>query len=232
MNKPITALLLALAVEAANAQEVLRPLSSTDTVQAESSRTAKTTWLGKVEGWDNYEPRTFTVARGDGALQTLLVSFRGQLTKLRFDAASFSTIPYVQEKAPEVLADTTTRQAGALAPGMKWTSRITYVGAPADWCPNDFKSTFDGTFEVEPQESYPLRIDGKDMTVSVLPVVERGTWNRCYTGKRYQRFLWSPDLQTVVAIEFQTYNPLGKLHEASYSMRVKEIERNKEGGRQ
>jgi hypothetical protein len=208
------------------AQEALRPLSSADTVQAESSRTAKTTWQGKVEGWENYEPRTFTVVRGDGALQTLLVSFRGQVTKLRFDAASFSTIPYVQEKAPEVLAETTTRQADALAPGLKWTTRITYVAAPADWCANELKATFDGTFEVESQENYPLRIDGKDMTVSVLPVVERGTWNRCYKGKRYQRFLWSPDLQSVVAIEFQTYNPLGKLHEASYSMRVKEIVRN------
>ena len=87
---------------------------------------------------------------------------------------------------------------------------------------------FEGSFEVEPQETYPLRIDGKDIALPVLPVVERRVWKRCYTGKRYQRFLWSPDLQTVVAIKFQTYNPLGKLHEASFSMRVKEIERGKE----
>ena len=78
-----------------------------------------TTGTGKaLEALDNYETHTFTMALGDGALQTLPVSFRGQLTKLRFEAAAFSNTPYLQEKAPEVLAKTTTRLAGALEPGM------------------------------------------------------------------------------------------------------------------
>ena len=215
------------------AQEAVKPLTPSDAIRAEFSRTPKTTWLGKLEGWEKFEPRSYNVTRGDGSVQTLIGSVPGQpAAKLRFDATSFMTIPYIQELAPEVLSATTTRQGDALAPGMKWTSQITYVGAPADWCPNERKSMFEGSFEVEPQETYPLRIDGKDIALSVLPVVERGVWKRCYTGKRHQRFLWSPDLQTVVAIEFQTYNPLGKLHEASFSMRVKEIERGKEGVQQ
>jgi hypothetical protein len=53
-------------------------------------------------------------------------------------------------------------------------------------------------------------------------------WKRCYQGKVFERFLWSPDLQAMVAIEFQTYSPLGKLHELSFSLRVKEVERSKE----
>lgn len=218
-------------VHHAMAQTPITPLSAKDTISAETSRSPKTTWLGKLEGWEKFEPRSYSVTRSEGSVQTLIGSVPGQpAAKLRFDATSFMTIPYIQELAPEVLSATTTRAGDALAPGMKWTSQITYVGAPADWCPNERKSMFEGSFEVEPQEIYPLRIDGKDIAVPVVPVVERGVWKRCYTGKRYQRFLWSPDLQTLVAIEFQTYNPLGKLHEASFSMRVKEIERGKEGG--
>lgn len=234
MRNILSALVLSLmfVIGAVKAQEVLRPLSPTDTVQAEVSRTAKTTWLGKVEGWDKYEPRIFKVQRGEGTVQTLTGGIREPVSNLRLDIRSFTTLGYTLAQAPEVLATETTRPDGELKPGMKWASKIYYVSTPVDWCPSELKATHDSTFEVEPQESYALRIGDKDTTVTVLPVVERGTWNRCYKGKRYQRFLWSPDLQSVVAIEFQTYNPLGKLHEASYSMRVKEIERSKEGGQQ
>ncbi len=72
--------ILMLTTGAVKSLEALASLSSTDTVQAEASGTVKTTWLGKVAGWGNDEPRTFTAARVDGVLQTLLVSFRGQLT--------------------------------------------------------------------------------------------------------------------------------------------------------
>jgi hypothetical protein len=96
---------------AVKALEALGSLSSTYTVQAVVSRTAKTTWLGKVAGWGNDDPRTFTVARVDGALQTLLVSIRGQVTQLRAEATSFSTIPNLEEKAPEVPAKTITHQS-------------------------------------------------------------------------------------------------------------------------
>lgn len=226
----VVSMALAGCAHLALAQTALEPLSPKDRVMAETSRTPSMTWLGNVRAWEQYEPRSYSVVPREGAVQTLMGSVPGQAAaKLRFDATSFMTIPYIQELAPEVLLTTTTRPGDALAPGMKWTSQITYVGAPADWCPNERKSTFEGSFEVEPQELYPLRIDGKDIALPVLPVVERGVWKRCYTGKRYQRFLWSPDLQTVVAIEFQTYNPLGKLHEASFAMRLKEIERGKDG---
>ena len=39
---------------------------------------------------------------------------------------------------------------------------------------------------------------------------------------------WHLTQTAALAIEFQTYNPLGKLHETSFSMRVKEIERSKD----
>jgi hypothetical protein len=208
----------------ATAQEALRPLSSTDTVQAEFSRTAKTTWRGKVEGWDKYESLSFTVTRGKDAVQTLILPLQAK-AKLQIDTHSFIHIGYTQETAPEIISTTTTRARDPLAPAMKWSSQVTYVGEPVNWCKSELKMVLDGSYEVEAEESFALRIGGKDMSLSVLPVVQRGTWNRCYSGKMYQRFLWSPDLQTVLAIEFQTYNPVGKLHEASFSMRVKEIER-------
>ncbi|WP_396434540.1 hypothetical protein [Limnohabitans sp.] len=207
--------------------EVIPPLSSTDTVQAETSRTPKTTWLGKVEGWDKYEPRSFTVARGENAVQTLIGPVQAN-AKNQIDTHSFIHIGYTQATAPEIISTTTTRPHAPLAPAMKWSSQVTYVGQPADWCKSELKMVLDGSYEVEPEESFALRIGGKEMSLPVLPVVQRGTWKRCYSGKTYQRFLWSPDLQTVVAVEFQTYNPLGKLHEASFSMRVKEVQRGEQ----
>lgn len=224
MNKLITALLLALAVEVTNAQEAPRPLSSTDTVQAEISRTAKTTWLGKFEGWDKYESRTFKVAR-DGLSALVLKNAIQDMANNRVDTTSFTHIGYVQESVPEIVLTNTTRIAGPLKPGMTWNSHITYVAAPASWCASDLKMAIDTTFETEPEETYTVRIDGTEKALPVIPIVSRGTWKRCYNGKLYQRFLWSPDLEALVGLEFQTYNPLGKLHEASFSMRVKEVQR-------
>ena len=204
------------------------PLAPTDTVLAESSQTPKTTWLGKVEGWEKYEPRTYTVKRGEGSLQVLDGGVRERISRLMLDTHSFSTIGYTQAQAPRVVSIKTTRPAGDLQAGMKWASRITYETPPPSWCPSESQASHDSTFEVGPQETHVLRIDGKDTTLSVLPVVEQGAWNRCYTGKRYQRLLWSPELQTVVAIELQTYDPTGKLHPASFDLQVKEVQRGRE----
>jgi hypothetical protein len=192
-----------------------------DTVIAESSRTASIGWSGKVS-WSDYEPRTYKVGRM-GAVQIL----RGQFGFIRFNSDNFSTIPYPDGLPPEILAESSTRNGSSLTSGAKWNGEVIWNGQPATWC-NELKAVWSGSIEVEAAENFTLRIDGNETTVPVLPVVERGTWKRCYSGKRYQRFLWSPDFQTVMAIEFQTYNPLGKLHEASYSMRVKEIQRGKE----
>ena len=231
----ILALALAVAgplqVQMACAQGAVRPLSSSDIVQAETSRTAKTTWLGKLEGWEKYEPRRFTVTRDEGTVQTLRGAVE-DIAKHRIDTESFTHIGYTQDASPEVISATTTRTAGPLMVGMKWSSQITYLAQPASWCESELKMALDGTYEVETEESYSLRIDGNETRLSVFPIAQRGTWRRCYKGKLYQRFLWSPDLQSFLAIEFQTYNPLGKLHEASFSMRVKEIVRGREGGQQ
>lgn len=201
-----------------------------DRVEAEFSRSPRITALGKLEGWEKFEARSYTLARGEGSVQTLMgAAGPGQpLAKLWFDTRSFMTLMYIQEKAPAIFSTNTDRAAQDLKPGNKWASHITYEGVPVNWCTNDLRSTFEGTFEVEPEETFNLRVDGQEVALVVLPVVERGVWKRCYSGKRYQRFLWSPELQTVVGIEFQTYNPMGKLHEASFSLRVKEIARNKD----
>ena len=210
-------------VHHAMAQAPITPLSAKDTIRAETSRSPKTTWTGKLEGWEKYERRNFTLAREEGSVQTLIGA-----AKHRLDTTSFTHIGYTQDSSPEIVSANTTRQAGALMAGMKWTSQITYVAQPANWCQSELKMVLDGSYEVEPEETYVLRIDDKETTLPVFPVVHRGSWKRCYNGKIYQRFLWSPDLQTVLGLEFQTYNPLGKLHEASFSMRVKEVQRGKE----
>ena len=201
-----------------------------DRILAEFSRSPRVTAQGNLEGWEKFEARSYTLARDEGSVQTLMgAAGSGQASaKLWFDTRSFMTLMYVQEKAPAIFSTNTDRSAQDLKPGNKWASHITYEGVPVNWCTNDLRSTFEGTFEVEPEETFNLRVDGQEVALVVLPVVERGVWKRCYSGKRYQRFLWSPELQTVVGIEFQTYNPMGKLHEASFSMRVKEIARKKD----
>jgi hypothetical protein len=206
----------------AAAQSPVAPLSSNDLVLSETSRTAKTTWLGKFESWDKYEPRSFKIAR-EGESGLVLKGAVQDNANNRLDTTSFTHMGYLQETLPEIVSAHTTRPAGPLLPGMKWTSQITYISAPASWCASDLKMAIDTAYEAEPEESYALRIDGKDVTLPVIPIVSRGTWKRCYNGKLYQRFLWSPELQALLGLEFQTYNPLGKLHEASFSMRVKEV---------
>ena len=62
-----------------------------------------TTGTGKaLEALDNYETHTFTMALGDGALQTLPVSFRGQLTKLKFEGRQLrSATPPICKRRPQ-----------------------------------------------------------------------------------------------------------------------------------
>lgn len=207
------------------AQGVAAPLSPGDMVVAEVSRTATTTWLGKVTGWDKYQQASYRITRDGDQVQTL--HGMAGLGLLRLDLGAFMVISYPKAPVPEIVSASTDRGGAAIAQGMKWSSRMTYVGQPVDWCSQELRTTFEGAYEVEAQELLRLSVDGKETALPVFPIVERGTWTRCYVGNRYQRFLWSPDLQTVLGLEFQTYNPKGIVHAASFSMRVKEIQREK-----
>ncbi|MGI9132836.1 MAG: hypothetical protein ACR2I0_02665, partial [Rhodoferax sp.] len=55
-----------------NVYAQIATLSAADTIRAETSRTPKTSWLGKLEGWEKFEPRSYNVKRGDDSVQTLI----------------------------------------------------------------------------------------------------------------------------------------------------------------
>jgi hypothetical protein len=119
---------------------------------------------------------------------------------------------------------TSTRAAGDLKEGMGWSGQMDADFPPAAWCKEAHSVTV-SNFEVEPAEKYEVVVDGNPRSVTVLPVVERGTWNRCYTGKRFTRTLYSPELGVPVAIEHVGYTPTGQVHGSSYRINVKELRR-------
>jgi hypothetical protein len=125
--------------------------------------------------------------------------------------------------APDRL--TSTREDKPLETGSTWRAENTFPMSPVSWCAtNGYK--FDSKFEVEAAEKFNLKIADKDVSVSVLPVVERGYWNRCYSGKRFVRMLYSKELDAIVSIEFLSYNPQGQVDPVSYRVNFKEIKRS------
>ena len=209
--------------------DAVKPVSPFDTLVAEGTSKATLNWLGKVTGWENFQPLTYKIVRNSDTVYTMTRERAGgKKVQLRLDTTAFMAVPYGDDPAPVVTESSTTRPLGPLVSGTKWKSTLTAIGEPADWCPTELKGGIDSQYEVGPAEKFKLLIDEKETEISVLPVTERGIWRRCYTGNRYQRFLWSPDLQIAVAVEFQTYNPVGNLHAASFNTRIKGIVRGKE----
>lgn len=114
------------------------------------------------------------------------------------------------------------RPPGPLTPSQRWRASMASTGAPVPWCVEEQQSV-DSAFNVEAQQPYAIKVDGVERQVQVLPVVEQGTWTRCYTGKRSTRLLFAPELGTVVAIEHLSYNPQGRVHESSFRLRLTEL---------
>jgi hypothetical protein len=122
----------------------------------------------------------------------------------------------------ETFSQNSSRQGEGLESGAAWAAARTYAHAPASWCA-DPKAKFDSKFEVGVKEPYTLLIAGKETTIEVVPVVERGWWTKCVSGKRYTRLLVSRDLGAVVSIEHIGYTQQGQVHESSYRLNVKEL---------
>lgn len=120
--------------------------------------------------------------------------------------------------------DKNTRNELPLSAKMAWKSDRTIQAAAVPWC-KDTKSRVDSKFETLPAEKYSLKINGQDASIDVIPVVERGYWYRCYSGKRYSRILVSKELNAVVSVAYLTYDPTGNLHSSSNRVNVVEINR-------
>ena len=172
--------------------------------------------------WSDYAQRDFSWSRTADGLEV----FSGATASVLVDTTTYLHYPVAAgvSQLSETFSQSSTRTGNALEPGASWKAERTYTSTPASWC-YDLKNYLDSKFEVGPREPYTLKIDGKEITLEVTPVVERGWWNRCYSGKRFTRLLVAKGLGAVVSIEHIGYNPQGQVHESSYRVNVKEIKR-------
>ena len=122
------------------------------------------------------------------------------------------------------------RPEGPLQAGQKWQAHVRYIANPVNGCAS-LETTLMGDYEVQATEPYTLKIDGQEVTLQVQPVVRRGYWQRCYQGPQTQRFIWSPELGVLLALEMLTDDPQSRLDPYSYSMRVTFIDSAQEGRR-
>lgn len=172
--------------------------------------------------WSDFTPREVKWSRTVQGVEVLTGSRGAVLVDTR-TYFQYQVAAGVSELS-ETIEQSSTREGQTLEPGSSWKADRIYAHPSASWC-HDNKSKYDSKFEVGPREPYTLIIDGKETTLQVTPVVERGWWTKCYSGKRYTRFLVSKDLGAVVSIEHIGYNPQGQAHESSYRLSVKEIKR-------
>jgi len=172
--------------------------------------------------WSGYKPSELTWSRSPEGVEVLT----GKTSAILVDTRTYLHYPVAAgvTQLTETISQSTTREGLALEPGISWKAERTYANPPASWCSSS-RSNLDSKFEIEQIEPYTLIIDGKETTLQVTPVVERGWWNKCYSGKRYTRFLVSKDLGAVIAIEHIGFTPQGQAHESSYRWNVKEIRR-------
>ena len=172
--------------------------------------------------WSDYTPREVRWSRTADGLEVL----SGTTASLLVDTKTYLHYPVAAgvSQLSETISQSSTREGRKLEPGTSWKAERTYASAPVSWC-SSTNHNIDAKFEVEPLEPYTLKVDGKEITLEVIPVVERGWWNRCYSGKRFTRFLVSKDLGAVVSIEHIGYTGQGQAHESSYRVNVKEIKK-------
>lgn len=226
MKKSLAAILFILSCGRALAQG-LDPMTDKDQIVAEYSNTVSLGWGGKMT-WSNYLPTDVKWSRSPDGLEVISDSSDSRLidtkTYLHHPASLGGRQVAGAWQLTETVSQSTTRDGRMLQPGTTWKADRSYVGAPVSYCAHN-TSKLDSKFEVGTPEPYALVINGKPTTLDVTPVVERGYWTRCYSGKRYTRFLVSKDLDAVVSIEHVGYTPSGPAHESSYRLNIKEIKR-------
>ncbi|MDP1611296.1 MAG: hypothetical protein Q8M11_09570 [Sulfuritalea sp.] len=199
----------------------IAPLTGSVLFVTEFARDVSLGWSDK-KTWSGYTPREVKWSRAADGVEVLA----GTTASVLIDTKTYLHYPAAAgvSQLSETFSQSTTREGQSLEPGASWKAERTYASAPATWC-HDNKNFLDSKFEVEPHEPYTLIIDGKETTLQVTPVVERGWWNRCYSGKRFTRLLVSKDIGAVVSIEHIGYTPQGQAHDSSYRLNVKEIKR-------
>jgi hypothetical protein len=171
--------------------------------------------------WSDYTSRNLTWSRTADGLEV----FTGSAASVLVDTKTYLHYPAAPgtSQLSETVSQSSTREGQKLDPGTSWKADRTYVSVPVSYCSSN-NHNIDSKFEVATQEPYTLIIDGKETTLQVTPVVERGWWNRCYSGRRYTRLLVSKDLGAVVSVEHIGYTGQGQAHESSYRFNVKEIQ--------
>ncbi len=177
---------------------------------------------GDKNTWSGYAPADTTWSRTSEGVEV----FGGKAASLLVDTKTYLHFPVAAgtTQLSQTVSQSSTRGDKALDPGAAWKADRTYTTTSVTYCHSDNHSV-DSKFEVEPPETYKLVIDGKEMAVEVTPVVERGWWNRCYSGKRYTRLLVSKQLGAVLSIEHVGFTPQGQAHSSSFRLNVKEIKR-------
>jgi hypothetical protein len=197
----------------------ISPLTDKDIVVAEVSRTVSVGWSKNT--WTNFQSGEATYRRLPNDLQVL----DGDVTKFVVSTKTFFSHSQGMRSVPALAVQTSTRDDKSLEVGLTWKADNTFPMLPVSWCAtNGYK--FDSKFEVEAAESFTLKMADKDVVLSVLPVVEKGWWNRCYSGRRLVRMLYSKEIDAVVSIEFLSYTPQGQVDPASYRVNFKEIKRS------
>lgn len=197
----------------------IAPLTGNVLLVTEYTRNVSLGWSDK-KTWSDYAPRELTWSHTADGLEV----FSGAKASVLVDTKTY--LHYAAgagiSQLSETFSQSSTREGQKLDPGTSWKAERTYASAPVSWCANN-SHNIDAKFEIEPREPYTLKIYGKDTTLEVTPVVERGWWTRCNSGKRFTRLLVSKDLGAVVSIEHIGYTGQGQAHESSYRFNVKEI---------
>jgi hypothetical protein len=199
--------------------QAVAPLTGNAVFVTEVAREVSFGWGSKMT-WSGYVPREVNWSRTADGLEVL----GGTSASLLVDTGTYLHYPVAAgvSQLSGTISQGSTREGRKLEPGTSWKADRKYTTVPVTYCSSNDHS-IDSKFEVGPGEPYVLKIDGNELTIEVTPVVENGWWNRCYSGKRFTRFLVSRDLGAVVSIEHVGYTPQGHAHESSYRLNVKEI---------
>jgi hypothetical protein len=199
-------------------------LSGSELFVTEFTRKVSLGWSDK-KSWSDFSTVEYMWSRDSNKAELFVNLATGNNVFVDTDTLHNFQLRGGDLKHGETVQLETTRNNQPLDTGVTWKAEHTYKNYPASWCSDD-RSRIDSKFEVGPKEPYTLIVFGKETIVDVVPVVETGWWSRCYSGKRYTRYLVSRDLDAVVSIEHVGFTPQGQAHESSYRFNVKEIKKH------
>jgi hypothetical protein len=203
------------------AQELQKPLPNGAKLIIEYSTEGKLSGFSNTVNWGKIEQAEAVLKRStNGALIEIETSNgKGFVVFL----PSYFSHPITQHSAQANVSSDRVNTSPPIQ-GENWQGKMNVTASvPVNWCA-DLMIKSEAKFEVLADVEFKLKVKGNEQTLKVTPVLENGTWQRCYSAKRTPKLLWSKELEMPLSLEWTNWSIERGLSATAFKINIKSIE--------